>query len=194
MTLPDWTKTPEWETLVLGGKTVPGVAELTPTIPDGVDVQKPKGAKKATAVDNGDPPVEFDCTVTIWNAEQLNAFKVDIMPILKPRTKKGARSPLQIEHPMAALCDVTAVMVREVRFDPPRSGANLAVTIKLTEWTPGPSTVKATPKKPVDSTDGWEDYMPDRPRKSRPPERLYATGNPGLPAYLLRDEDKGKAQ
>src|SRR5690606_39927556 len=55
------------------------------SLPSGLDIQKPKGGKKATIRDEGAPPAQLDIEVELL-PEELQEFESHI-PLLRPRSK-----------------------------------------------------------------------------------------------------------
>ncbi len=150
------------DVLKLGGVIVPGSSMLRVREGDGLDHKKPKGGKKASTFDNGDPLVEIDVTTTMVFEEDFDAWK-RVRAILKPRTKAGARSPLAIENSIAALADVTTVTCGTIELNTPDAGQFFVARYKLTEWAPAPVKVKKARKKPKDEADNtaWNRFGPD---------------------------------
>jgi hypothetical protein len=61
MPVPNWRRTPDWNTLYLGGVAVVCIAaRVKVKLPSGLDIKKGRGKKKATITDNGDPPARVD--------------------------------------------------------------------------------------------------------------------------------------
>jgi hypothetical protein len=178
MALPNWSTTGDWEVLRLGGIPIPGRAKVKGKLPSGLDVKKPKGGKKATIKDDGDPPGELDVELSM-DHEQLVAF-AEIVPILRAVTKGGARDPLKVEHPEAALWGIHNVTVGDIDSDHPAAGGRKVITFKLIEWAPAPSTVAASKKTPEANTDAadWQrlkgNRTPDVPLANIQPSRKAA--------------------
>lgn len=148
MPLPNWIKGEDWDVLRLGGIPMPGVAKVRAKVGSGLDVKKPKGGKKATIKDDGDPPVELEAELSM-DADQVSAF-AEILPVLRALTKGGARDPLKIEHPEAALWGVHNVTVGDIDSDHPAAGGRKRIVLKLIEWAPAVQPVGASKKKPED--------------------------------------------
>lgn len=149
MPLPDWNRTEDWEVLRLGGLRVPGIVKVRAKPGSGLDIKKPKGGKKATIKDDGDPPVELEAELLL-NAQELAAF-AEIVPVLRPPSKNGARDPLKIEHPEAMLWGVHNVTVADIDSEPPAAGGRKRIVLKLIEWAPSMHPVAASKKKPEDA-------------------------------------------
>lgn len=170
MPLSNWLNTEDWDILRLGGMRVPGVAKVKVKAGSGLDHKKPKGGKKATTKDDGDPLVEFDVELDMSH-EDVVEFS-GMIGVLRPVTKDGARSPLKFEHPQAYLFSVFNVTVGEIEADHPESGGRMKLSFKLTEWAPGPSKVAASSKRPTDDAGGWAGFEDDVAGSGRrPPPR-----------------------
>lgn len=143
MPVADWTKAEDWDVLFLGGKRMPGIAKVTLSLPSGLDVQKPKGGKAARISDDGTPPAELSIELTL-QPHEMEAFRA-VHPILRPRAKSGAREPIEIAHPQAALWGVNVVTVGPIESEPPESGGVYTCSFTAYEWVPAP--VKVKPKK-----------------------------------------------
>jgi hypothetical protein len=162
MPIPDWVKTEDWEILRLGGVRVPGVAHVEGDLGSGLDIKKPKGGKKATTKDDGDPPGELDVDLDMDHADVV-AFQA-MLPILRAVTKDGARDPLKCEHPMAYLTNIHNVSVGPIKISHPKPGGRLRVSFKLIEWSPAPVAVKDSKKQPEASSDvaDWQQHARNR--------------------------------
>ena len=136
--------TNEWDIAIFAGQLCPGVARVEADVPDNLDRQKPKGQKGETTVDNGDPLVEFDIEIELQPSE-LQDFKDRILPILRPRSKTGGRTPMTFVHPQARLHSVQNIIVGRIRTPMPTSGGTMKARIQAREWVP--TTVKK--KKPT---------------------------------------------
>lgn len=187
MGLPDWVKTEDWDILRLGGMRIPGIAKVKAKIGSGLDHKKPKGGKKATTKDDGDPLVEFDVDLDMSH-EDVVAF-ADMVGVLRPVTKSGARSPLKFEHPQAYLWSVFNVSVADIDADHPESGGRMKISLKLVEWAPAPTAVAASTKKPEDAGDvgAWAAFADDAVGRF-----LHGSSPPAEPAPTKPSSNAGK--
>ena len=133
-----------WDYVKLAGDVCPGVATVEIQAPDGLDRKKAKGKKKATITDNGDNPLEIDIELILLPGD-LDYFREVTLPMLRPRSKTGAREPVSIEHPMAELCGVRNIIVGTIKIHHP-SGGKMKVTIKAYEWVPSVAGVLSSGK------------------------------------------------
>lgn len=167
-----------WDTIKLGGSVCPGIARVTIKVGSGLDIQKPKGNKGATITDNGDPPLGIVIELEL-QPDEMDDFVREILPGLRPPGRNGGRSPLTIEHPMAAIVNVTAIVVGPFDIPQPRSGETMKIRFDCYEHKNAPVPVK-TKKKIQDGTAA---------RLPSPDEIDSATG---LPKYAV-DPDKQDA-
>lgn len=155
MGVPNPNRTEDWDVLFLGGQRVPGVAYVDVKLGSGLDVQKPKGGKKATIRDEGAPPAELDITIKLDpSKDEITKFQAFI-PKLRPRSKSGAREPLEIGHPQAALWGINVVTVGDIDAPHPESGGFYMPRFRATEWAPAPVVVKPKPKPKPDDSEDW---------------------------------------
>lgn len=177
MPVPNWVREADWETLYLAGKRVPGVAHVEVSYASGIDVQKPRKAKKATVRDTGTPPAEISVTVELLPEEmpELDA----VITLLRPRSMFAAREPLTISHPNCALWGVNQVVVGVVRSPQPGPGGSYVLEFSATEYAP-PKKVKTKAAPPTEDPDGWNvtpliDSL--RPGNSGAPAANFSSGN-----------------
>ena len=135
----------EWDILQLADQPTPGIATVTVTMPDDLDVQKAKGSKRATVKDNGDGLVEVRIELELLPSE-WEPFAFGLLPVLRPRSKSGGRDPVSIYHPTTFAAGVDRVIIRPITIDHPDSGGTLKVTISAIEWAPEAAPVKTKDK------------------------------------------------
>jgi len=188
MPLPNWVTTEDWDILRLGGVRIPGIAKVKGKLGSGLDVKKPKGGKKATIKDDGDPPGELDVELSMSHQDVVEF--AEIIPVLRAITKDGARDPLQVEHPEAYLWGINNVTVGDIDSDHPDQGGRKKITLKLIEWAPAPAAVKASKKAPDGSeAGGWAGFEDDVAGSGRrPPPRP----SPATPLVQAPSKAAGK--
>lgn len=161
---------PENDVVHIGGRPLPGAARVSVTLPDCLDRQKPRGAKKSRTRDDGDKPAEIEIELELL-AGQYPALK-SFIPMLRPRGKTEPKNPLKIVHPKCAMWGIDVVTIGQISDPAPRNGGTLVLKIKAFEWTPEPSPVKAMAKKPEDSSDadngGWNIPLQQLPPSMSP--------------------------
>jgi hypothetical protein len=166
--IPFWTDDPEsWDTVVLGGATLPGIAEVHFDKSRDVDKKKSKGNDGITLTDNGADAAEGEITLTIWTAEQWRDWQ-RIKPKLDPQKAGGIKSPLTIIHPMAASAGVDTVYVEKLSETHPRKGGAQRITMSVVQWFAQPKPVRA--KKEPDQ----------EVRRAQAPGNVFLTGGEGL--------------
>jgi hypothetical protein len=158
MPLPDWTKSEDWDVLYLAGVRIAGVARVTFSGESGLDIQKPKGGRRATMKDDGDPPGKLEVELQLL-PEDMEAFEQQI-PLLRPTSKNGARDPLEIGHPEARLWGIHVVTIGPINSSHPESGGVKIVTFTAYEWAPAPAPVKKAATKPSSAGD-WAPFIDD---------------------------------
>ncbi len=188
MPIPDWVTAEDWNILRLGDIQLPGIAKVKAKLPSGLDIKKPKGGKKATIKDDGDPPGELDVELSLDHKELVRF--AEIVPILRAVTKDGARDPLKCDHPEAYLWGISNVTVGDIDSDHPETGGRKKITFKLYEWAPAPAPVKASKKAPDGSeAGGWSGFEDDVAGSGRrPPPRP----TPATPAITSPSGAAGK--
>lgn len=161
----------EWDILFLGGIAVLGVVKVRARIDTGTDVQKARGQKRASVVDNGSAPVAFTITIEIQSGE-ITAFARDIVPLIRPKTKTQGQPRLKIRHPEAAIWGVGIVKVTNVTSDHPASGGTKIVTLDVIEDVP------PAPNKP-------NNKLSNKPAPTTPDAAIAA--NSGNDATVTKD-------
>ena len=132
----------EWDVCYFAGVPTPGVAKVKPRIPDNLDIQKPKGGKRATVKDNGDPPIQFAITLEVL-PDEWRFFVDTVLPLLRPKSKDGGRPPVPFVHPQAEALNVPNVIVGPIDFGHPKSGGTMMINFTCFEWVASPAKVKA---------------------------------------------------
>lgn len=145
-----------YDRLKLGGKDIPGVAHVSVKLTTGVDLQKPRGRKKAKHIDDGDKPARIDIDLELLPEEYTQLQQH--VNILRPRGKKAARDPLSIVHPKTAFWGIDAVSIGEIHDPAPGPGETVIIKIEAYEWVSAPPEVNKPTKKPKDETDteAWQ--------------------------------------
>jgi hypothetical protein len=134
-----------WDRLELAGIVCPGLARVNVVVPNDLDIAKPKGGKKATITDEGDPLQEVSITLTMQPAD-ANKFFAEVMPKLRPRGKNRGRAPVKAAHPMLALFGVAALAIGDIKANQPNPGGFMVVEISAWEYAAAPTPVKKKKK------------------------------------------------
>lgn len=122
-----------WDFVILGGVSVPGVARVTVDAGMGLDVQKSKGGKGAIIQDNGDPPAKVKIEFLLQGGD-LQEFRDNVVPLLRPRDSTTGRPPLEIIHPQCELWGITRVIVGDISSGMPKPGGQMSITVNAVEW------------------------------------------------------------
>jgi hypothetical protein len=154
MPVSDWNQSEDWDVLRLGGQVVPGIARVDVDLGSGLDVKKPKGGSGATIHDQGTPPATLKITVELHHEgmgqqNEVEEFQSKIIPLLRPRSRNGARDPLEIQHPQAALWGVHVVTIGDISSPMPGRGGTYIVSFTAIEWAPAPVKTKQAKKNPT---------------------------------------------
>jgi hypothetical protein len=181
MPLPNWNKTGEWDTFYLAGRPLAGVARVDVNLDSGLDVQKPKGGKKAAIRDQGTPPAEIKVELELTHA-QLETLEAQVN-LLRPRAVKGVREPLEASHPNLKLWGINIVTVGKISSPTPRAGGSFTVTIDMVEWVKTPK----KQNKPKETKINEYDYIP----LELDIEALNAERDARVTEMMARDEDGG---
>lgn len=150
--VPDWSRSGAWDTLYLAGEALPGIARVDIELPSGLDVQRPKGGKKACVKDEGIPPAEVNVELEMLY-EHVAAFEKRIN-LLRPKAVGKGRDPVEVTHPLCALWGINIVQIGQVSNPSPRAGGSFVVNFTLVEWVPQPKTQKKSTKPKTDPNAG----------------------------------------
>lgn len=163
-----------WDTVILGGESLPGVCVVkgTPTL--AFDKKKAGGIDGATITVNGYLPGPIEIEVTMWTPEQFARMK-QIAPKLwtKPNKKTAAASLKKaITHPAFALWGITAVVVLGVSVPEkgPLEGTKV-VKIKCVEYVPTKAQNKTKTAPAVDFGAADPNIVPPQNRAGDPPSK-----------------------
>ncbi len=102
--IPFWDDAPgAWETLSLGGVTLPGLAFVSGRVARKMDTRSRAGADGATVRDRGYEPAQIEIHVKVWTAEQLEQLEqilATIHPrnVVQPTTPNQARAERDLER------------------------------------------------------------------------------------------------
>jgi len=105
-----------WDTVKLGGWTLPGRASVDSTRGRRIDVKKVKGQHYATLTFNGYDPARITINLSIWTQGQLDMLAA-IMPVLEAPPAAyadGTFDALDIVHPSLQLRNITQVLIEEI--------------------------------------------------------------------------------
>lgn len=169
----------QWDRLILGGITFPGLCKLQCGVGVNLEVN-PFQEKPATdtdppvvgisLIDKGYKPATLRAVVAVWTKEQWGSLEA-ILPAFSPRSgnKQGTagtaaralrtkgikgRDAFDIVHPATALLGIQSVIIESIEL-PPIEEQTLYVTIGMIQYFPthGIRTVHGGAGEPLDSTD-----------------------------------------
>lgn len=128
------TDSEAWDTVILGGFRLPGVARLTIERGRKLDKKSAPGRNGATITDGGGEGAAVSIELQMTTPEEWDAW-VAALRVLDPT--KTSPQAWALVHPEAEAMQVTSVMIEKVSGGPPDNGVK---TIKLAcaEWFPKP--------------------------------------------------------
>ena len=144
-TIPFWLDCPTiYDTCMLGGILLPGLAQVTGSDGRELDIKKAKGVNGATITDNGSDVEDVNIVLTIWTRAQWKAFQA-IVPQINPSNTKTKKSPKDIVHPILNLFEIRRVYIQKISLpQPSRLKGAMEVTIACKGWRPEPKNPAST--------------------------------------------------
>lgn len=174
MPVSNWNQSEDWDVLRLGGQVMPGVARVDVELGSGLDVKKPKGGRGARIKDQGAPPTELRITIELQH-EEMDRF-IAIRKLLRPRNVDGARDPMEIQHPQAALWGIHVVTIGAITAPMPGRGGTYVVTFTAIEWAPAPKKTKKAKTSPTGNAGKTAQQLIDE-NSSRPSNPAVVADN-----------------
>ncbi len=90
---PWWEEAPDpWDVLKLGGRTVPGITEITGRAGRKIDIRSPPGGDGARVRDRGYEPAQLEARVRVWTKAQLEELHELLAEIHPRRISAGPSS------------------------------------------------------------------------------------------------------
>lgn len=151
-----------WDTLVLGGQRMPGVARVAMKLPTGIRARKARGKRGAGLKDEGSVPRELSIELTLETAaDRLLADK--LRDFICGIAKGDPSDPLEILHDGANYFKITRVVLGDVDIDHPDPIDGWKWKIQAFEWQPEDQIpdVKEQKKRAKDDTSAWAPYRDD---------------------------------
>jgi hypothetical protein len=169
---PFWDDDPDsWDTAVLGGVTLPGLARI-----DGLelgskwDVKEAPGSDGATETYQGYTPSPFQLVLRIWLPEQWSAF-LPLAKQFRPRPGKETPKPVDVVHPDLAVWGISKVIIRKIK--PKKTDGIYEVSFDLLEYFPQPKkTVTTTASGGIGD---FDNALTTKPGTVREPEKPSST-------------------
>lgn len=173
----DWTRSEDWDVLYLGGQRLPGVARVDVKLPSGLDVQKPRGGKKASIKDSGAQPARLSVQLEML-PEDLDEWDRVLSSKIRPAQANAGQKKLEIAHPQARMYGVNMVRVGDISAPMPRSGGTYVVRMELLEHVDAPKAVKRETKKTAEGD--WDvqpriDALKERPSQNGAAEQNFSS-------------------
>jgi len=145
-TPPFWDDDPgSWDTAVLGGVTLPGLARI-----DGLDlgarwdIKEAPGTDGASETYQGYTPAPFNLVLRMWSRSQWLAF-LPLAKRFRPKPGRASPEPVDVVHPELLVWGISRVIIRKIK--PRKLAGEYEVAFDLFEYFP-------QPKKPVTKTVG----------------------------------------
>ena len=183
--IPYWWASPEaWDTLVLAGAPMPGVARVAVARTRRVEVKGARGQDGADYTLTGYDPAEITISLTIHTEAQFEEA-VNLLDAIGPgvATAKKAKSlAVDIAHPCTQIgAPISAMIIESIDYDMPNNGIYV-VNIKGKEFLPSKKSKIVSPK-------GAKQAKKDAANAGYAPKELVIngvrTGYPDLTSPLL---------
>jgi hypothetical protein len=166
--IPFWTEDPEsWDTCILGGEILPGIADVTFEKDREFDVKKSSGSDGVVLQDLGAKAATGTIVLTVWAPEQWDDWQ-RIRPNIEPSKPGALKSPLTIVHPSAAAAGVDVIVVTHLSESMPRKGGSMRIKMECLQWFPQPKPVQAKKEPDIAA------------RKAQDPGNVFLTPGEGL--------------
>jgi hypothetical protein len=156
-----------WDTLVLGGEVIPGIATVDVDMGSGLDIQKPTGKNGAKVRDKGDPVARVNITIQIESQEELDELHSKV-PVIRQKGLKGTHQPLKIDHPNTAFWGIDTLQVGRIHAPPPNAKDGWTIEIYAQQWVAEAKPVAKQKEKPEDDASAWAPFVDDTMRKDAP--------------------------
>src|SRR5262245_8676908 len=124
-----------WDTLVLAGKRMPGVATVKLKLPTGVKKRKATGKRGAGLKDVGSEPRELDIELILATPEDL-ILADDLRDFIIGKSHGDPNDPLEVKHEAANYFGVKSVVLGDVDIDHPSAVDGWSWHIQAFEWLP----------------------------------------------------------
>jgi len=131
MAIPHWSEQPDvWDTVVLGGVTFPGVAEVEVERELEIDKKKPKGKHQDKPTIQGVKSAKVDITITLNTPEEWAAFQ-DALQKIELGADNAAGTPVDISHPVTACRGIVAILIEKITGPKKPTGGTTFCTVKI---------------------------------------------------------------
>jgi hypothetical protein len=128
----------EWDTLILKGAAMPGLAQVDVEQDLKLDSKRSAGKSGATPTFHGRDPAKFTIQIVIWTKSQLDDLQQRLLEIWPPDIEKKAPSSFDMYHPNLSLLGIKGGIIRKITgLKPgPVSGAR-TMTLTCEEYRKG---------------------------------------------------------
>lgn len=114
----------------------------------GVDDQTTAGANFGRLRFLGIKPAQITASWIVL-PEDENAFWAQVVPLARPKGRRGNAPPMNVINPQINRAGVDLVTVLDLEYGPPSARDGREVTMHMREWTPAPTDPKPA-ASPVD--------------------------------------------
>lgn len=174
-----------WDTLTIGGVTLPGLCKVTCSKGRKIDVKDGPGTDGSYNTDQGYQGAKISIDWKIWTADQWHARRKGLALVDPAPTKSDAKA-LTVGHPIFSDRNIQAIQITNVAGPDDEDGARV---YKITAIEFRPPAKKAATSTPTSATGpGAKSGVNERLKKGDglPPPKVHG-GNP--PSGLTYDED-----
>lgn len=126
----------EWNTFYVDGEPWPGIAWVTSTRHQGVDLKESPGSDGATLTNCGSKPAEVAVRVQLWTPEHLASW-ARIVPTMEARPGHPRTTPFSAGHPSLTMHRITRLWLKSVSMLAPGPVPGVFETVvTFYEWLP----------------------------------------------------------
>jgi hypothetical protein len=141
-----------WNTVVLAGIKVPGLAKVVGNVSRKLDVKNAKGVDGATVTDDGADPSKIEITILLRSRAEWASFQ-QLIPLLNPNVKKGTAAAIDVSYPSLSLYGIRQMYVEEMSTPVDGSVSQTKeVTIRGMGWLPPPAKPKSSKSATPDTS------------------------------------------
>jgi hypothetical protein len=136
--VPFWGDAPDaWNTLIIAGRKVPGIAKVSGAAYDiRVDKKTVPGEHGEKQTTLGREPCDPELEVKLWTAEHLKAF-LNIVRLFLPRAGGALPPPVDVVHPALAMFKVRSLRIMKCSFPEEREPGVFFLHMRCREFIPG---------------------------------------------------------
>lgn len=167
--IPYWYDQPDaWDTCVLGGNALPGIAKVKLSKGKKLDVKQSPGTHGATITDQGYKPASVTVSLQFWTSDHWNSVQA-ILPTLEPPPGKSNATPFDIMHPVAAIRNVKSVLIEDIDGPEETSTRGLyQIVFKCVQFFPSSTNMGSATNTPKTSIPAYSNSL-SQPALPAPP-------------------------